>query len=159
LVRAWFPEFIHECFVDEQGASPSAGIVELCRRRYDHDVDVNLGKERAAFVREVLGARTWHEMCAITATGVLETVGQSRELERARARAQSEAKDYFALLRTRLGARRQAGLDSTRQAEAESENGRRMETLVTELLARPAIRMNAIGAYFLSESPFWLGTP
>jgi ATP-dependent helicase HepA len=153
MVRGWFPEFITELFVDENGAIPPAAVVEACRRPYDNRVDRNLGKERAAYVREALGTKTWRDMCISVAEKTLNAVRDGEELARAREHAQREATEYFTLMHARIGARMQAEIKSAKQAALQQEEA--IENLVQKILTSPVVRLDTIGAYFLSEKPFW----
>ncbi|MBN8460097.1 MAG: hypothetical protein J0M04_19895 [Verrucomicrobia bacterium] len=154
LARGWFPEFLAESFVDEHGALQTAAIVETCRKPYNQH-DKSLGKDRARHIREAFGANTWHEMCLSAAESVLTAVREGEELARACAQAQFEASEHFALVHTRTGARQQAGIENTIQAVAALEEEKMIEKLVGKILANPVVRLDTIGAYFLSEQPFW----
>lgn len=156
MVRGWFPDFVVELFVDENGAIPPAAIVEVCQRPYNDRVDANLGKERAAYVREALGTKTWRDMCLSVAEKTLSAVRGGEELARACEQAQREATEHFALMHARIGARKQAGIESAKQATAALEQEEAIEKFVGKILGKPVVRLDTIGAYFLSEKPFWM---
>ena len=68
---------------------------------------------------------------------------------------QQAASMHFSLLRARLQARQQAGIDSAAQAKAEAKSLADLEELVAGVLANPGIRLDTIGAYVLGEKPWW----
>jgi len=158
MVRGWFPDFLVEAFVDETGNSASAEFVVQCRQSYDNAFDKNLGKERAALIRSTFGANTWREWCHSAAKSALQQTQGGSELQRKKEIALAEAAEHFLLLRTRVNARRQAGIDSTEQANTELSNAQNLEFLVMTILSAPIVQLDTVGAYVLSAQPFWENT-
>ena len=65
------------------------------------------------------------------------------------------ATEHFAMLRARLAARAQAGIDSAAQAKTESKLEETVAVLVDDILRNPVITLDTIGVYILSEKPWW----
>lgn len=155
MVYSWFPDFLSELFLDEEGTPVSEALSELCRRPYHNAADVNLGKERAAHVRQEFGAATWRKWCVGAAEAALSAVTVGDELRRKREASIAEAAEHFARVRARLNARRRAGIDSVEQAQQALKHEQDLAELVAQILSAPVIRLDAIGAYLLSAKPFW----
>jgi len=155
LVRGWLPEFIAELWLDEHGDTAGEKLIEICRPPYHYKMDRNLGKERAAQVRGKFGEKEWRKSCEDAAKISVTAVTKGDALKSARERAQRAAAAHFALLRARLKARQQASIDSAAQAKAETKNLTDLEELVSGILANPVIRLDTLGAYVLSEKPWW----
>jgi hypothetical protein len=155
LVRGWFPEFVAELWLDEHGDAASEKLTELCKPPYHYKMDRNLGKERAVQVRAKFGEKEWRKSCESAANKSIATVTKGDVLKTAREKAQHAAAAHFALLRARLKARRQAGIDSAAQTNAEVRNLTDLEELVVGILANPVIRLDTLGAYVLCEKPWW----
>jgi ATP-dependent helicase HepA len=154
MVRGWFAEFMDEVFLDENGESAVAEIVKLCRRPYSK-VDVNLGKERAEYIRSALGEKSWQKMSRSAGERAIELVKSGELLAKRRDAALSLAAEHFAMIRTRLAARAHLGIESgttTKEADAEEKVA---QSLIEQMLAHPTLRIDTIGAYFLSDKPFW----
>jgi ATP-dependent helicase HepA len=155
LVRSWFPEFITELWFDEAGEIAAEKLIEPCRRPYHFKLDRNLGKERAEHVRSKFGEKEWRKSCETVAKKALSSVHKGDELKKARDHAQKEAADHFAMMRARLKSRQQAGIDSGAQAKAEAKLEDTLDALVGEILAAPIVTLDTLGAYALSEKPWW----
>lgn len=155
MVRGWFPDFLVEAFLDEAGNSVSAEFVVHCRQPYDNAFDKNLGKERAALVRSTFGANTWSEWCHSVGKAALKQTRSRSEFQQQKETALAEATEHFLLLRTRINARRQAGIDSTEQTNTELSNAKNLESLVMTILSAPIVEFDTMGAYVLSAQPFW----
>jgi ATP-dependent helicase HepA len=155
LVRGWFPEFIAEQWLDEHGDAADDKLIETCKPPYHYKMDRNLGKERAAQVREKFGEKEWRKSCEASGKKAVATVTKGDALKSTRDKAQQAATAHFALLRARLKARAQAGIDSAAQAKAETKNLTDLEELVSGILANPVIRLDTLGAYILGEKPWW----
>ena len=155
LVRGWFPEFVAELWLDEHGDAANEKLIELCKPQYHYKMDRNLGKERAAQVREKFGEKEWRKSCEGSGKKAVATVTKGDALKSAREKAQQAASAHFALLRARLKARAQAGIDSAAQAKAETKNLEDIEQLVGGILANPVIRLDTLGAYVLGDKPWW----
>ena len=155
LVRGWFPEFVAELWLDEHGDAADEKYAELCKPPYHYKMDRNLGKERAAQVREKFGEKEWRKSCEGSGKKAIATVTKGDALKSARDKAQHAASAHFALLRARLKARAQAGIDSAAQAKAETKNLEDIEQLVGGILANPVIRLDTLGAYVLGDKPWW----
>ena len=155
LVRGWFPEFVAELWLDEHGDAANEKLSELCKPPYHYKMDRNLGKERAAQVREKFGEKEWRKSCEGSGKKAIATVTKGDALKSARDKAQHAATAHFALLRARLKARAQAGIDSAAQAKAETKNLEDIEQLVGGILAHPVIRLDTLGAYVLGDKPWW----
>jgi ATP-dependent helicase HepA len=154
MVRGWFAEFLAEIFLDEKGEPAPAAMIETCRRPYSK-VDVNLGKERAEYIRSAFGAKTWQEMSQSAGQRAIEVVQSGEMLAKTREAGQSLAAEHFAMMRTRLAARAHAGIENATAVKAAEAEEKVAHSLVEQMLAQPTLRMDAIGAYFLSEKPFW----
>jgi ATP-dependent helicase HepA len=155
LVRGWFPEFIAELLLDEEGEPAPEKLTEHCQRPYHYKIDRNLGKERAQQIREKFGEKEWRKWCTGAARKSVASVTKGEALRSARDNAQQSAAAHFALLRARLKARQQAGIDSAAQARAEAKSLADLEELVAGILASPVIRLDTLGAYVLGEKPWW----
>jgi len=155
LVRGWFPEFVAELWLDEHGDAANEKLSELCKPPYHYKMDRNLGKERAAQVREKFGEKEWRKSCEGSGKKAIATVTKGDALKTARDKAQHAATAHFALLRARLKARAQAGIDSASQAKSETKNLEDIEQLVGGIVANPVIRLDTLGAYVLGEKPWW----
>ncbi len=155
LVRSWFPEFIAELWFDEAGEMAAEKMIEPCRRPYHFKLDRNLGKERAEHVRSKFGEKDWRKSCETVAKKALSSVHKGDELKKARDHAQKEAANHFAMMRARLKSRQQAGIDSGAQAKAEAKLEDTLDALVGEILAAPIVTLDTLGAYALSEKPWW----
>jgi hypothetical protein len=155
LVRGWFPEFVAELLLDEEGEPAPDKLTEHCQRPYHYKIDRNLGKERAQQLREKFGEKEWRKWCTGAAKKSVASVTKGDALKSAREKAQQAAAAHFALLRARLKARQQAGIDSAAQAKAEAKNLADLEELVGGILANPVIRLDTLGAYVLGEKPWW----
>lgn len=155
MVRGWFPDFIAELFLDEKGKQAQPTIIEACRRPYDNRIDVNLGKERAAHLRAAFGVKTWRELCNSAREHAIESVSTGEELKSSREQAERAAVEHFGMLNARINARRQAGIEGNQQATAALKHEKALEKLVMQILAEPIVRLDTIGAYLLSEKPFW----
>lgn len=155
MVRGWFPDSLNDLFLDEEGKVVSEPIIELCRRPYDNRTDVNLGKERAAHVRDEFGSETWQKWCSSAADAALRSVAVSNDLRQKQDTALSESAEHFALTRTRLAARQRAGIETSAQTERSLQQEKDLEELVTKMLSTPVIRLDTIGAYLLSANKFW----
>jgi len=155
LVRSWFPEQLIEFWCDEAGNDPSAKIIEACSRPYHYKMDRNLGKERANHVREKFGEADWRKACQTASKRALQAAKKSPDFTAAREKAHAQANEHFAMLRARLKARQQAGIDSAAQAKAESALEETISKLVGEILANPVLTLDTVGAYVLSEKPWW----
>ena len=155
LVRSWFPEFIAELWFDEAGEMAAEKMIEPCRRPYHFKLDRNLGKERAEHVRSKFGEKDWRKSCETVAKKALSSVHKGDELKKARDHAQKEAANHFAMMRARLKSRQLAGIDSGAQAKAEAKLEDTLDALVGEILAAPIVTLDTLGAYALSEKPWW----
>jgi ATP-dependent helicase HepA len=155
LVRGWFPEFIAELWLDEHGDAANEKLIEICRPPYHYKMDRNLGKERAAQVREKFGEKEWRKSCEGSGKKAIATVTKGDALKSTRDKAQHAATAHFALLRARLKARAQAGIDSAAQAKSEGKTLADLEELVSGILANPVIRLDTLGAYVLGDKPWW----
>lgn len=155
MVRGWFPDFLSDLFLDEDGKPVSGPLTELCRHPYNKETDVNLGKERAAYVRDECGAATWRKWCVGAAEAALRTVSVGEELQQKCDTALAESAEHFALTRTRLAARQRAGIDTSAQTKRALQHEDELEELVTKMLSTPVIRLDTIGAYLLSAKRFW----
>jgi hypothetical protein len=155
LVRGWFPELLGEFWCDEIGNDPPSKTIEVCAKPYHYKLDRNLGKERAAQIREKFGDSEWQKYCQTAAKRALAAVKKLPDFASARSRAQASAEEHFAILRARLKARQDAGIDSATQSNAERKLGDTLATLVTDILAAPVITLDTLGAYVLSEKPWW----
>src|SRR5204863_10078273 len=129
LVRGWFPEFIAELWLDEHGDDADGKLIDFCKPPYHYKMDRNLGKERAAQVREKFGEKEWRKSCEASGKKAVATVTKGDALKSTRDKAQQAAAAHFALLRARLKARAQAGIDSAAQAKAETKNLTDLEEL------------------------------
>ncbi len=155
LVRSWFPEQLIEFWCDEAGNDPSAKFIETCSRPYHYKMDRNMGKERAAHLREKFGESDWRKICQLVSKRALQAARKAPDFVTARDRAIKESTEHFAMLRARLKARQQAGIDSADQAKAESKLEDTISKLVGDILAAPVITLDTVGAYILSEKPWW----
>ena len=118
-------------------------------------MDRNLGKERAAQVREKFGEKEWRKSCEGSGKKSIAIVTKGDALKSARDAAQHAAAAHFALLRARLKAREQGGIDSAAQAKSETKNVADLEEFVGGILANPVIRLDTLGAYVLGDKPWW----
>jgi ATP-dependent helicase HepA len=155
LVRGWFPELLAEFWCDEIGNDPPSKTIEVCAKPYHYKLDRNLGKERAAQIRENFGDSEWQKYCQTAAKRALAAVKKLPDFATARARAQASAEEHFAILRARLKARQDAGIDSATQSNAERKLSDTLATLVADILGAPVITLDTLGAYVLSEKPWW----
>ena len=155
LVRGWFPELLAEFWCDEIGNDPPSKTIEVCSKPYHYKLDRNLGKERAAQIREKFGEREWQKYCQTAAKRALAAVKKLPDFVSARTQAQASAKEHFAILRARLKARQDAGIDSATQATNERQLSETLAGLVEEILAAPEVTLDTLGAYVLSEKPWW----
>jgi ATP-dependent helicase HepA len=155
LVRGWFPEFVAEFWCDDVGNDPPSKTIEVCSKPYHYKLDRNLGKERAAQIREKFGEAEWQKYCATAAKRALAAVRKLPDFTEARTKAEAAATEHFALLRARLKARQLAGIDSAAQAKADQQFEETLADLVKGILAAPAITLDTLGAYVLSEKPWW----
>ena len=117
--------------------------------------DRNLGKERAGYVREKFGEVEWAKWCENAAKKATASVAKSSDLQAARVRAEHASTAHFGMLRARLRARQQAGIESATQVKAESKQEEALAQLVQEILAAPIVRLDVLGAYVLSDAPWW----
>ncbi len=85
----------------------------------------------------------------------LQAAKKGPELVTAREKALGQANEHFSMLRARLKAREQAGIDSATQAKAEAKLEETVSKLVGEIVAHPVITLDTVGAYVLSEKPWW----
>jgi ATP-dependent helicase HepA len=155
LVRGWFPESVFEFWCDDVGNDPPAKVIEACNRPYHFKLDRNLGKERAAALRDQFGLKEWQKYCQTASKRAVAAVKKLPEFAGARDRAQAAAQEHFAMMRARLKARQQAGIDSAAQAKAEAKLEETLGALVNDILAAPIIALDTLGAYVLSEKPWW----
>ncbi len=155
LVRGWFPEMIAEFWCDDVGNDPAAKIIEPCKRPYHFKLDRNMGKERAAHLREKFGEKEWRKACHTASKRAGAAVRKLPEFTTAIQRALSSAAEHFSMMRARLKSRAQAGIDTAAQAKAESALEDTIENLVREILASPVITLDTIGACILSDKPWW----
>jgi ATP-dependent helicase HepA len=155
LVRGWFPEMVCDFWCDEVGNDPAAKTIEVCERPYHYKLDRNLGKERAVQLREKFGEADWRKYCQTAAKRAVSAVRKMAEFNTAREQALKSAEEHFALLRARLKARQQAGIDSASQAKAETKLEETLSKLVGEILGSPVVALDTLGAYVLSEKPWW----
>ena len=155
LVRGWFPEQSVEFWCDDVGNDPPTKIIEPCKRPYHFKLDRNMGKERAAHLREKFGEAEWRKACQTAAKRAIQAVKKGNELAAAREAAMKRATEHFAMLRARLAARAQAGIDSAAQAKTESKLEETVAVLVDDILRNPVITLDTIGVYILSEKPWW----
>lgn len=155
LVRSWFPEFLAEFWCDAEGNDPAAKLIEACARPYHYKADRNLGKERAAHLREKFGEAEWKKTCAAVSKRTLQAVRKGTELANARTRAHQEASAHFAMLRARLKARQHAGIDAEAQTQKDMALEEVIAKLVGDILANPVITLDTVGVYVLSEKPWW----
>jgi ATP-dependent helicase HepA len=155
LVRGWFPDQVFEFWCDDVGNDPPAKTIEVCTRPYHYKMDRNLGKERAAQLREQFGEKEWQKFCQTASKRALAAMKKLPDYLAARDRAQKASLDHFAMMRARLKARQQAGIDSASQAKAESKLEETLGKLVDEMLESPVITLDTLGAYVLSEKPWW----
>lgn len=155
LARGWFPEMLFEFWCDDAGNDPPAKVIEVCSRPYHYKIDRNLGKERAAQIREKFGEKEWQKYCQVAAKRSLTAVKKLPDFVSARERASAAAAEHFAMMRARLKARQQAGIDSAAQAKTETKLEETHAQLVTDILAAPVITLDTLGAYVLSEKPWW----
>jgi ATP-dependent helicase HepA len=155
LVRGWFPEQSVEFWCDDVGNDPPSKIIEPCKRSYHFKLDRNMGKERAAHLREKFGEEEWRKACQTAAKRTIQAVKKGAELTAARENAMKRATEHFAMLRARLAARAQAGIDSAAQAKTESKLEETVAALVDDILRNPVITLDTIGVYILSEKPWW----
>ncbi len=155
LVRGWFPEMTTELWLNETGAAAALKLTKHCQTPYQPAKDRNLGKERAGYVRAKFGEMEWAKWCEIAAKKAVASVMKSSELQAARERAEHTSTAHFAMLRARLRAREQAGIESAPQVKAESQQEAALAQLVQEILATPIVRLDALGAYVLSDTPWW----
>jgi hypothetical protein len=100
--------------------------------------------------------KTWQEMSREAARRAIDLVRSGELLEKRRAAAQSLATEHFELVRTRLAARANAGIENAAAVQVAESEERAAQSLIEQMLAQPTLRMDAIGAYFLSEKPFWV---
>jgi hypothetical protein len=155
LVRGWFPEMVVEFWCDDVGNDPPAKTIEVCTRPYHYKLDRNLGKERAAHVREKFDEKEWKKFCQTASKRALAAVKKLPDYLAAREKALKSAEEHFAMMRARLKARQQAGIDSAAQAKAEAKLEETVGALVDEMLKTPVITLDTLGAYVLSEKPWW----
>jgi ATP-dependent helicase HepA len=155
MVRGWFPDFIAELFLDEKGKPVPTGIIEACRRPYDNRIDINLGKERVAHLRAFYGVKTWRELCMGTRERAIENVSTCEELKAIREQAERAATEHFAMLSSRINARRQVGIEADSQVTVSLKHEKALQKLVMQIFAEPIVRLDSIGAYLLSDKPFW----
>jgi hypothetical protein len=144
-----------EFWCDDAGNDPSAKLIEACSRPYHYKMDRNMGKERAAHLREKFGESDWRKICQTVSKRALQAAKKGPDLTAAQERAKKESAEHFAMLRARLKARQQAGIDSAAQAKAEAKLEETVGTLVNDILAAPVITLDTVGAYALSEKPWW----
>ncbi|MEQ1854737.1 MAG: hypothetical protein ABMA01_24480, partial [Chthoniobacteraceae bacterium] len=155
LVRGWFPEFIAELWLDDEGEPAPEKLIEPCRRPYHYKIDRNFGKERAQQIREKFGEKEWRKSCQTSAKKAVTAATKGDTLKSTRENAQQAAAAHFSLLRARLKARQQAGIDSAAQSKSEANSLADLEELVGGVLANPVIRLDTLGAYVLGEKPWW----
>jgi ATP-dependent helicase HepA len=155
LVRGWFPEIAVEFWCDEIGNDPAAKLIEPCKKPYHFKADRNMGKERAGHLREKFGEDEWRKACQTAAKRAIQAVRKGTELATAKERAMKQATDHFAMLRARLEARAQAGIDSDAQATAETKLEEDVAKLVNEIILSPVVTLDTMGVYILSEKPWW----
>ncbi len=155
LVRGWFPEQSVEFWCDDVGNDPPTKVIEPCKKPYHFKADRNMGKERAEHLREKFGEEEWRKACQTAGKRALVAVRKGTDLAAAKEKASKQATDHFAMLRARLAARAQAGIDSDKQAKAEAKLEETIAGLVNDILANPVITLDTIGVYILSEKPWW----
>jgi hypothetical protein len=146
---------VFEFWCDDVGNDPPAKTIEVCTRPYHYKMDRNLGKERAAQLREQFGEKEWQKFCQTASKRAVAAMKKLPEYLAARDHAQKASLDHFAMMRARLKARQQAGIDSASQAKAESKLEETLGKLVDEMLESPVITLDTLGAYVLSEKPWW----
>jgi len=155
MASGWFPDNVSELFFDEQGQPVLDSISAICKSPYNKDTDLNLGKDRAAFVREQFGIHTWRTWCEAVASSAINNVASSQELHKKRDSAIAQASEHFALMRARLNSRQRAGIESQDQVEQSRIALKEVEEAIRTALANPKLRLDSIGAYILSAKPFW----
>lgn len=155
LVRGWFPEMLAEFWCDEIGNDPPAKVIEPCKRPYHFKLDRNMGKERAAHLREKFGEKEWRKACQTASKRSHAAIRKLPDFTTAIQQALAAAAGHFAMMRARLKARAQAGIDTAAQARAEGSLEDTIETLVRGIFAEPVVTLDTIGAYILSETPWW----
>ena len=155
LVRGWFPEQSVEFWCDDVGNDPPAKVIEPCKKTYHFKADRNMGKERAEHLREKFGEADWRKACQTAGKRAIQAVKKGTELLTAKERATKEATEHFAMLRARIAARAQAGIDSASQAEAEAKLEESVALLVHDIIAHPVVVLDTVGVYILSEKPWW----
>jgi ATP-dependent helicase HepA len=155
MASGWFPDNVSELFFDEQGQPVLDSISAICKSPYNKDTDLNLGKDRAAFVREQFGIHTWRTWCEAVPSSAINNVASSQELHKKRDSAIAQASEHFALMRARLNSRQRAGIESQDQVEQSRIALKEVEEAIRTALANPKLRLDSIGAYILSAKPFW----
>ena len=146
---------VAEFWCDDVGNDPPAKVIEVCTRPYHYKMDRNLGKERAAQIREKFGENEWQKFCQTAGKRSLAAVKKLPEFVAAKTQAQTNADEHFAMMRARLKARQQAGIDSAAQANADAKLEETLASLVSGILAAPVITLDTLGAYVLSDKPWW----
>ena len=155
LVRGWFPEMSVEFWCDDVGNDPPTKVIEPCKKPYHFKADRNMGKERAEHLREKFGEVEWRKACQTAGKRAMQAVRKGTELSTAKEKALKEAKEHFAMLRARLAARAQAGIDSDVQAAAEVKLEETIAGLVNDILLSPSVVLDTVGVYILSDKPWW----
>ncbi|HWD90801.1 MAG TPA: protein DpdE [Verrucomicrobiae bacterium] len=155
LVRGWYPDSIHERFMNESGEPITPEIANFCRKPYERGRDINLGSHRADYVRDAVGADMWKSWCLHTAATALKEIGNTEEFRAQLSRASLSASEHFSLLEARLRARVQAGVDSEQASADALKIHQTIKELVQTLLVSPLVTIDTVGVYLLSERPFW----
>ena len=153
LARSWLPARLQEFYLDPEGHPAPTTLINLCRRPYNKDTDVSLGKDRAKAIRALIGIDTWRRWCTSAVTSAISQVKENADFQRFLAGARRSATEHFSLADAQITARQSAGLDTPRQCEDALQEMQALGSLVEHIIADPKISLDSFGAYFLSERP------
>lgn len=152
LIEYWRPPDFHEVYVDSEGASAEARLVEICSSPYDGRIDIGLAGERSQVLIELTGEAVWREQCELVADRATEQIRNNPAFQAGMTKARREASEHFEMVTARLQARSRRHCEDTKPILRLIEEQCLLRQLVDSILSKPSLRIDSIGVYVISES-------
>ncbi|BBM87125.1 protein DpdE [Candidatus Uabimicrobium amorphum] len=155
MIKGWFNEYLYELFLDVEGEIAKLDLIEICKKPYKAPPDINMGKEKATYLKNWFGEERWKLLCQEITEKALKKTSTSDKLKTTSSKALLSAEEYFTINKARLIARSQSGIDSNLAIDSDICKLYSLHSLVSQVLKNPNISVDAIGVYVLSEKFFW----
>ena len=135
----------------EDGTPADDSMVKICRETYDKDLgDVNLGKERAAFLVDRFGSQRWPSVVCHVAKEALGIAASCSATQTRLSSARDASTEFFARRKAVLQAMSSRGDRQAAEACSETED---LSDLVDALLDGLRVSVDSIGMYYISPVP------